>query len=105
MRFVDLDAVEKFEDMKLRLLNGSHTSLAYVSSLVFQDDDEPPTVDKACADKDVDAFIRGYMREVAPTLHGGPEGHEALDAYQATLLERFSNTEISDAVSRVWTKP
>jgi mannitol-1-phosphate/altronate dehydrogenase len=102
VRFVDLDTVERFEDMKLRLLNGSHTSLAYVSSLAFQDDAAgPPTVDKACADKDVDAFIRGYMREVAPTLKGGPEGADALEAYQATLLERFSNAEISDAVSRL----
>ena len=102
VRFVDLETVENFEDMKLRLLNGSHTSLAYVSSLAFQDDAAgPPTVDKACSDKDVDAFIRGYMREVAPTLRGGPEGAEALEAYQYTLLERFSNTEISDAVSRL----
>ena len=39
-----MEDVAPYEDMKLRLLNGSHTCLAYASSLLFMHERVPPTV-------------------------------------------------------------
>ena len=86
--------------MKLRLLNGSHSALAYISALVFSDDANV-TVDRAVMDPDIRNFICAYMSEVAPTLGGGPEGEDRLNEYRESLLSRFGNHDISDLVSRL----
>lgn len=95
-----VDDVTKFENMKLRLLNGSHTALSYISSLLHASNKEV-TVDKVMADEDVSRFVQQYMKEIKPTLKGGPEGEENVDLYCDSLMERFRNTEISDLVSRL----
>ena len=46
-------------------------------------------------------FFFSFVLVVMPTLNGGPEGPEALSNYQTSLIERFHNSEISDAVSRL----
>ena len=100
MTFVD--DVSAFESMKLRLLNGSHTALSYIAALAFAaDGDRTVTVDAAMADPDVARFVRRYMEEIAPTLQGGPEGEQELHRYCDSLMERFSNPDISDRVSRL----
>ena len=48
-----------YELMKLRLLNGGHSSLAYVSYLLGH-----RTTDAAMADGDVSSFVKAYMAEV-----------------------------------------
>jgi len=109
----DLSKVKKYEDMKLRLLNGSHTALSYISSLLFLQSGgseegaqstqsvQSVTVDRAMSDPLISSFVRQYMNEVAPTLKGGPEGEEMLLQYQNDLMHRFSNAEISDLCSRL----
>ncbi|MGH8682010.1 MAG: mannitol dehydrogenase family protein [Burkholderiales bacterium] len=77
--------VAPFEEMKLRLLNGSHSALAYLGYLagfehVFEVMREPAFV----------RFATRLMREdAAPTL-ALPAGAD-LAGYQARLLERFAN--------------
>jgi mannitol 2-dehydrogenase len=89
-----VDDVDVYEKMKVRLLNGSHSALSYVSYLLGYRD-----VDKAMADPLVKNFVQKYMANVAPTV-GRVEGID-LDDYQAILIERFSNPAIADKILRL----
>ncbi len=84
-----------YENMKLRLLNASHSSMGYLGSIAGY-----TTVDQIMADPLFCTFVERQMREeVAPLLPPVP-GMD-LDAYQRTLIERFSNPKIGDQVARV----
>jgi mannitol 2-dehydrogenase len=86
--------VAPYEKMKMRLLNGSHSALAYVSYLMgFR------FVDEAMRDSVVRRFVQGYMNEITPTLPDVP-GVD-IPAYKATLIERFSNSAVCDQVQRL----
>lgn len=77
--------VEPFEKMKLRMLNGSHSTLAYLGQLAGDE-----TVADTMADPAFRALIHDLMtEEVMPTL-AMPDGTD-LFAYRDALLERFSN--------------
>lgn len=77
--------VEPFEDMKLRLLNASHSTIAYLGCLAGY-----PFVSEAMSDDAFKALIgHMMMKELAPTLHV-PDGFD-VDGYAKSLLERFSN--------------
>jgi mannitol 2-dehydrogenase len=86
--------VKPYEAMKLRLLNGGHSALAYLSFVHGHE-----RVDKATRDAIIQKFIKAYMEEVTPTVPHVP-GVD-LEAYKAKLIERFSNTQLSDQVSRL----
>lgn len=84
-----------YETMKIRLLNASHVAMGYLASLAGY-----RTVDAVIADPLFRTFITLQMRdEVAPLLPPVP-GID-LDAYQHTLIERFSNGRISDQIARI----
>ena len=51
-----VDNVAPYEDMKLRLLNGSHTAMAYMSRLAGL-----TNVDEAMKDSDIERFVSSYM--------------------------------------------
>ena len=87
--------VEPYEKMKVRLLNGSHSALAYPAYLMgFRE------VDVAMHDPILRAFVRRYMDEdITPTVPDVP-GVD-LPAYKGTLIERFSNPAISDQMQRL----
>ncbi|OLP62017.1 mannitol dehydrogenase [Xaviernesmea oryzae] len=77
--------VEPFELMKLRLLNGSHSTLAYLGYLAGHE-----TVSDAMAAPGFAALLQGLMEdEVSPNL---PElqGFD-LPAYRTALIARFRN--------------
>ncbi len=85
--------VAPFELMKLRLLNGAHSTLAYLGYLAGYD-----TVAQTVADPAFVHLIRGMMdEEVMPTLPQLP-GID-LEAYKASLLTRFSNPALKH---RTW---
>ncbi len=85
--------VAPYETMKLRLLNGSHSAIAYLGYLGGYE-----YVSRAVADPAYRAFVRGLMEEeVAPTL--GMPGGTDLRAYTASLLERFANPRMAH---RTW---
>jgi mannitol 2-dehydrogenase len=90
-----VEDVEPYELMKLRLLNASHQALCYFAYL-----DGYRLVHEAAQDPLYRTFLRGYMnREGAPTL--APVPGVDLEAYKATLIERFSNGEVRDTVARL----
>ena len=76
--------VTPFEHMKLRLLNASHSSLAYLGYLAGFE-----TIAATMTDAHFAAFARQVMQDAAPTL-AMPEGTD-LAAYGVSLLHRFSN--------------
>ncbi|TCN29403.1 mannitol dehydrogenase family protein [Sinorhizobium americanum] len=85
---VFVDDVAVFEMMKLRLLNGSHSTLAYLGYLAGAE-----TVAEAMALPGMEVLIEGLMREEAtPTLPPLP-GFD-LAAYRADLLRRFRNPRL-----------
>jgi fructuronate reductase len=87
-----VDHVEPFELMKLRMLNGSHSSLAYLGYLGGYQ-----YVSEAIADPGLLRLVHGLMtEEVSPTLS---IGREALLAYRDRLLERFANPRLKH---RTW---
>lgn len=76
--------VTPFEHMKLRLLNASHSALAYLGYLAGYE-----TIAATMGDAHFVAFARQVMDDAAPTL-SMPEGTD-LAAYSASLLRRFAN--------------
>ncbi len=76
--------VTPFEHMKLRLLNASHSALAYLGYLAGHE-----TIAAAMSDDRFAAFARGVMEDAAVTL-SMPEGTDPA-AYSASLLQRFAN--------------
>ena len=80
-----VEEVAPFEQMKLRLLNASHSSMAYLGSLAGYE-----TVAEVIADPAFSALITQLMcQEMAPTLSGMTAFD--LTAYQHSLIDRFGN--------------
>ncbi|WP_412030899.1 mannitol dehydrogenase family protein [Halomonas sp. ML-15] len=87
--------VAPFETMKLRLLNGSHSLLAYLGALAGIE-----TVFEAVSREDLRALLRRYMLdEAAPTL-AMPEGTD-LAAYADSLLVRFANDSLRHRLQQI----
>jgi fructuronate reductase len=79
--------VAPFEFMKLRLLNGAHSSLAYLGYLAGHE-----TVAEASGDPVFARFLQGLWAEIIPTVPA-PQG-VILGDYAAALLARFQNPAI-----------
>lgn len=79
--------VAPFETMKLRLLNGAHSLLAYLGALA-----DLPAVRDVMADEVLRKTVRGHMEAVSATLPELP-GFEAGD-YADALIARFENKAI-----------
>jgi fructuronate reductase len=80
--------VAPYEKMKLRLLNGSHSLLAYSGFLAGH-----AFVRDVMADAELEAIVARHMREAARTL--SPVPGVDLDAYARDLRERFANPAIA----------
>ncbi|KPA94732.1 MULTISPECIES: mannitol dehydrogenase family protein [Pseudomonas] len=89
------DDVTPYEEMKIKLLNGSHLALTYLGFLkgyrfVHETMNDPLFV----------AYMRAYMDlDVTPQL--APVPGIDLGDYKNTLVERFSNQAIADQLERV----
>jgi mannitol 2-dehydrogenase len=89
------DDVTPYEEMKIKLLNGSHLALTYLGFLkgyrfVHETMNDPLFV----------AYMRAYMdQDVTPQL--APVPGIDLGAYKDTLVQRFSNQAIADQLERV----
>lgn len=79
--------IEKFRELKLRLLNGTHTlscALAYLAGF--------HTVKEAMADAGFEAFIQKLAKqEMAPALQASGIGYEEACAFADKVIERFKN--------------
>lgn len=87
--------VAPFEQMKLRMLNGAHSAIAYLGSLAGFE-----TVAEAICDEGIEVFIEGLWREdLGLSLDAPPE--TSLESYAAQLLERFCNPEICHLLEQI----
>lgn len=87
--------VEPFETMKLRMLNGSHSTLAYLGYLSGY-----TTIAQAARDPALSAFVERQMRdEIAPTL-AAPPGVDLGD-YATELMRRFRNPSLPHRTQQV----
>lgn len=87
--------VEAWERAKLRLLNGAHSTLAYVGLLRGRQ-----SVRDAMGDPALAAFVRRLMLDdIAPTVRP-PQGLD-VPAYVEALLDRFRNPAIEHRLSQI----
>lgn len=87
--------VTAYENMKLSLLNASHTLLSYPSFLSGY-----RKVDDAMHDERIARFVRTFM-DVDITPYVPAPGNTDLELYKQTLIERFGNRSVSDQIARL----
>ena len=89
------DDIAGYDRAKLRLLNGAHSALAYLGSLM-----DLGTVADAMGNPVLAAFVERLMRrDIAPTLDT-PRGLQP-DAYIDAILARFRNPDISHLLAQI----
>jgi fructuronate reductase len=87
--------VSAYERAKLRLLNGAHSTLAYLGLLA-----ELETVAQAMAQPALRAFVERLMVEdIQPTL-ANPRGDE-LTVYRQSILQRFENPAMRHQLAQI----
>lgn len=87
-----VDEAEPYEHAKLRMLNGSHSSLAYLGSLAGY-----VTVDQAIRDDGLRTFVEQMMtEEIAPTLQ-----RPGLAEYRDELVSRFRNPALKHKLQQI----
>ncbi|MFC1518588.1 mannitol dehydrogenase family protein [Pseudomonadota bacterium] len=79
--------VEAFEDMKLRLLNGIHSTLAYIGFLKGHE-----YIHQAVMDEDCLVFVKALQAQLLTTLEDVP--NIDLVSYAQTILSRFANDRV-----------
>src|SRR5450830_1639088 len=83
---------EPYEHAKLRMLNGSHSSLAYLGAMAGY-----VTVDQAIRDDGLRSFIETMMtEEIAPTLQ-----RPGLAQYRDDLVSRFRNPALKHKLQQI----
>ncbi|MGJ8586280.1 MAG: mannitol dehydrogenase family protein [Marinosulfonomonas sp.] len=75
------------EDMKLRMLNGTHSALAYAGYLAGHE-----TITDTVSDPVFAAFARALWAEIIPTVT--PPAKVSLDQYADALFDRYANPNI-----------
>ena len=85
------DDVAPYETMKLRLLNGAHSMLAYLGSGFPYVSDAIGVLGDA---------VRGYMDEDASPTLDVPPGFD-LEAYKSSLVERFANPALRHRTAQI----
>jgi fructuronate reductase len=86
--------VGAWERAKLRILNGAHSTLAYLGLLIGHE-----TVAEAMADSGLACFVERLVREdIIATLEPSPLD---LQAYAGEILERFRNPAIGHKLAQI----
>ena len=90
--------VAAWEMLKLRMVNGAHSSLAYLGVMAGW-----PTVDAAMAQPDLHAHLEALLRdEIEPTLDAARSLHGLdLAAYRRELLARFGNPALAHRTRQI----
>jgi fructuronate reductase len=86
--------VSPFEEMKLRLLNGAHSSIAYLGVLAGHD-----TVAKSFGDPDIRGFVQALWSEAVPTLP--TDAGLDPEKYVRDLTDRFDNTALQHRTAQI----
>lgn len=82
-----VDDVAAFEDMKLRMLNGTHSALAYLGYLAGHE-----TISDTVADPAFAGYVRHCWDEIMPAV-AAPPGVDLTD-YADALFDRYANPAI-----------
>ncbi len=86
---------EPFEKLKLRMVNGAHSTIAYLGVVAGW-----ATVDRAIREPALRRAVDAMMREeIEPTLHGLADLD--LAAYRARLLDRFANPALAHQTRQI----
>lgn len=89
------DDVKAYEQIKLRMLNASHSVLSYPGLLAGY-----RFVHEAMADARIRTLVRSFLdRDVIPLLDAPPG--MALDHYRDAVIERFANPAVNDQLLRI----
>jgi len=86
--------VAPFERAKLWMLNGVHSTLAYLGLLGGHQ-----TVAQAIADPELDAFVAGYMNDDISPLLGAPDFDPR--AYGRSVLARLRNPAMQHRLAQI----
>jgi fructuronate reductase len=87
--------VHPWEQLKLRVLNGLHSTLAYLGALAGES-----TIAASLAVPRMREFLRRLVAEdIAPTLN--PPDGQSVSGYGATVLERFANPALGHSTRQV----
>lgn len=86
--------VASYETMKLRLLNGSHSLLAYGAQLLGYN-----TVDAAIVDEVFQPLVRAYMTETSLSISVDID----VGAYCQSLIDRFANATLNHKLVQIAT--
>lgn len=91
-----VDNIEPFEKLKLTMLNGSHSLIAYLGAYAGL-----KTVDEVIAKLEFYNFIKKYMLEIAaPLVEGLPKDVSTSD-YADKLLHRFANSHLKHKTEQI----
>ena len=90
-----MDDVRPYQAMKLRLLNGTHSAIAYAGQLRGLE-----TVSDAMRDPLVGRFARRLMLEDLRATVAAPAGYDVL-AYCDELLRRFENPSLAHRTQQI----
>jgi mannitol 2-dehydrogenase len=87
--------IAPFENLKLRLLNASHTILGILGTLHGY-----KTVYETATDNDFLFFLKAFLdEEVTPTLIDSD--NKSIESYKNNLVSRFQNPHINDQLFRI----
>ncbi len=90
-----VDDVQAFEEMKLRLLNGTHSTMAYLGYLSGY-----KTIDVVINNKEFSTFIRNLMdEEITPSLNM-PKNID-INAYKDALIKRYKNPNLKHSTYQI----
>lgn len=84
--------IAAWERMKLRMLNGAHSALAYLGQLKGRE-----TVDAAIAEPEVAALVEGLWRETAETFTAPSDPAD----YARALMARFRNPTLAHRTAQI----
>lgn len=87
--------VRPYQAMKLRLLNGTHSAIAYLGQLR-----DLETVSDAMRDPLVGPFARRLMTQDLRSTISAPDGYDVL-AYCGQLLHRFENPSLAHRTQQI----
>ncbi|OIQ76302.1 polyol:NADP oxidoreductase [mine drainage metagenome] len=87
--------VRPYQEMKLRLLNGTHSAIAYAGQLCGLE-----TVADVMKDPEVGVFVRQLMRNDLRTSVTCPPGYD-IDSYCDDLLDRFTNRSLGHRTEQI----
>ncbi|WP_078196522.1 mannitol dehydrogenase family protein [Cupriavidus necator] len=88
--------VRPYQAMKLRLLNGTHSAMAYAGQLCGL-----ASIADVMANPAAAAFARGVMEDLRATV-AAPPGYD-VDRYCRELLHRFENTALAHLTAQIAT--